>query len=322
MFAVYAESFSTDDPLSGLVVGERPEPEAPDGWTTVTVKASALNHHDVWSLRGVGLKEDALPMILGCDAAGYDEDGNEVVVHAVVSDPSWTGDETLDPKRSLLSERYQGTFADKVVVPKSNLVPKPASLSFEEAACLPTAWLTAYRMLFVRGGLKPGDTVLVQGAGGGVRERDQRGGHAGGLRVFATSRDETKRKRALELGADEVFESGARLPVRVDAVMETVGKATWSHSVKSLRPGGRIVISGTTSGPDVPNAELTRVFFLQLEVIGSTMGTRQELASLINMLDTTGVRPVIDRVLPMEQAREGFAAMAEGDVFGKVVFTR
>ena len=322
MFAVYAESFSTDDPLSGLVVGERPEPEAPDGWTTVTVKASALNHHDVWSLRGVGLKEDALPMILGCDAAGYDEDGNEVVVHAVVSDPSWTGDETLDPKRSLLSERYQGTFADKVVVTKSNLVPKPASLSFEEAACLPTAWLTAYRMLFVRGGLKPGDTVLVQGAGGGVATALIALAHAGGLRVFATSRDETKRKRALELGADEVFESGARLPVRVDAVMETVGKATWSHSVKSLRPGGRIVISGTTSGPDVPNAELTRVFFLQLEVIGSTMGTRQELASLINMLDTTGVRPVIDRVLPMEQAREGFAAMAEGDVFGKVVFTR
>ena len=322
MFAVYAESFSTDDPLSGLVVGERPEPEAPDGWTTVTVKASALNHHDVWSLRGVGLKEDALPMILGCDAAGYDEDGYEVVVHAVVSDPSWTGDETLDPKRSLLSERYQGTFADKVVVPKSNLVPKPASLSFEEAACLPTAWLTAYRMLFVRGGLKPGDTVLVQGAGGGVATALIALAHAGGLRVFATSRDETKRKRALELGADEVFESGARLPVRVDAVMETVGKATWSHSVKSLRPGGRIVISGTTSGPDVPNAELTRVFFLQLEVIGSTMGTRQELASLINMLDTTGVRPVIDRVLPMEQAREGFAAMAEGDVFGKVVFTR
>ena len=322
MFAVYAESFSTDDPLSGLVVGERPEPEAPDGWTTVTVKASALNHHDVWSLRGVGLKEDALPMILGCDAAGYDEDGNEVVVHAVVSDPSWTGDETLDPKRSLLSERYQGTFADKVVVPKSNLVPKPASLSFEEAACLPTAWLTAYRMLFVRGGLKPGDTVLVQGAGGGVATALIALAHAGGLRVFATSRDETKRKRALELGAHEVFESGARLPVRVDAVMETVGKATWSHSVKSLRPGGRIVISGTTSGPDVPNAELTRVFFLQLEVIGSTMGTRQELASLINMLDTTGVRPVIDRVLPMEQAREGFAAMAEGDVFGKVVFTR
>ena len=322
MFAVYAESFSTDDPLSGLVVGERPEPEVPDGWTTVTVKAASLNHHDLWSLRGVGLREEALPMILGCDAAGLDEDGNEVVVHAVVSDPSWTGDETLDPRRSLLSERYQGTFADRVVVPKGNVVPKPASLSFEEAACLPTAWLTAYRMLFVQGDLKPGDTVLVQGAGGGVATALIALAHAGGLRVYATSRDEQKRKRALELGADEVFESNARLPQRVDAVMETVGKATWSHSAKSLRPGGKIVVSGTTSGPDVDNAELTRVFFLQLQVIGSTMGTRTELASLVNLLDVTGARPVIDQVLPMEEARDGFDAMARGDLFGKVVFTR
>src|SRR6476659_3929324 len=161
MFAVYAESFSTDEPLSGLTLGERPDPEAPEGWTTIDVKAASLNHHDLWSLRGVGLKQDALPMILGCDAAGLDEDGNEVVVHAVVSDPSWTGDETLDPKRSLLSERYQGTFADKVVVPRRNVVPKPASLSFEEAACLPTAWLTAYRMLFTRSGVQPGGSVLV-----------------------------------------------------------------------------------------------------------------------------------------------------------------
>jgi NADPH:quinone reductase-like Zn-dependent oxidoreductase len=322
MFAVYAESFSTDDPLSGLVVGERPDPEVPDGWTTVTVKAASLNHHDLWSLRGVGLREDALPMILGCDAAGLDEDGNEVVVHAVVKDPTWTGDETLDPKRSLLSERFQGTFADKVAVPRGNVVPKPASLSFEEAACLPTAWLTAYRMLFVQGVLKPGDTVLVQGAGGGVATALITLARAGGLRVFATSRDEAKRTRARELGADEVFESNARLPQRVDAVMETVGKATWSHSVKSLRPGGKIVICGTTSGPDVANAELTRVFFLQLQVIGSTMGTRAELASLVNLLDVSGARPVIDQVLPMEKARDGFASMAAGELFGKIVFNR
>src|SRR6478735_10064995 len=115
MFAVYAQSISTDDPLSGLVLGERPDPEAPEGWTTVTVKAASLNHHDLWSLRGGGLRGEAWPMILGCDAAGYDEDGNEVVVHAVVSDPAWTGDETLDPTRSLLSEPHQGTFADQVV---------------------------------------------------------------------------------------------------------------------------------------------------------------------------------------------------------------
>src|SRR3954462_5315889 len=208
MLAVYAERFATADPLSGLVVGERPDPEVPDGWTTVTVKASSLNHHDLWSLRGVGLKEDALPMILGCDASGLDEDGNPVVVHAVISDPSWRGDETFDPKRSLLSERHQGTFADKVAVPRANVVPKPESLSFEEAACLPTAWLTAYRMLFTQGGLKAGDSVLVQGAGGGVATALITLARAGGLKVFATSRDEAKRARAVEIGAHKAFESG------------------------------------------------------------------------------------------------------------------
>jgi len=322
MFAVYAESFSSDNPLDGLVVGERPDPEVPDGWTTVEVKAASLNHHDLWSLRGVGLKEEALPMILGCDAAGVDQDGNEVVVHAVINQPGWTGDQTLDPRRSLLSERHQGTFADKVVVPRANVVPKPASLSFEEAACLPTAWLTAYRMLFTRGGLTAGDTVLVQGAGGGVATAAISLARAAGLRVLATSRDEAKRGRALEIGAHEVFESGARLPVKVDAVVETVGKATWSHSIRALKPGGRIVVSGTTSGADVPDAELTRIFFLQLSVVGSTMGTSDELASLVALLDATGTRPLIDRTIPMEQARDGFAAMAEGDVFGKIVFTR
>ena len=322
MFAVYAETFSSDDPLSALRLGERPDPVAPEGWTTVTVKAASLNHHDVWSLKGVGLKSEQLPMILGCDAAGLDEDGNEVVVHAVVSDPSWTGDETLDPRRSLLSERHQGTFAEKVVVPRRNVVPKPTSLSFEEAACLPTAWLTAYRMLFTRGGLKAGDTVLVQGAGGGVATACIILGRAAGLKVLATSRDEAKRARALEIGAHEVFESGERLPVKVDAVMETVGRATWSHSVRSLRPGGAIVISGTTSGPQLDDAELTRIFFLQLSVVGSTMGTRDELASLVSLLDATGARPLVDRALPMDRAAEGFSAMVEGDVFGKIVLTR
>ena len=325
MFAVYADRFSKDDPISALQVGERPDPAdlgVPDGWTTVTVKAASLNHHDLFSLRGVGLRQEALPMILGCDAAGYDEDGNEVVVHAVISDPSWAGDETLDPKRSLLSERHQGTFADRVAVPRRNVVPKPPSLSFEEAACLPTAWLTAYRMLFTRGELRAGETVLVQGAGGGVATAVITLARAAGLRVLATSRDEAKRARALALGAHEVFETGDRLPVKVDAVMETVGKATWSHSIRALRPGGRIVISGTTSGPDVDDAELTRIFFLQLSVVGSTMGTRSELAALVALLDASGARPLIDRTLPMTEARAGFAAMLEGEQFGKIVFTR
>lgn len=325
MFAVYASSFAprdAADPLAGLVLGERPEPVAPDGWTTITVKAASLNHHDLWSLAGVGLRSEALPMILGCDAAGYDEDGNEVVVHAVVSDPEWKGDETFDPKRSLLSERHQGTFADKVIVPRRNVVAKPASMTFAEAACLPTAWLTAYRMLFTQGNLKPGDTVLVQGAGGGVATALITLARAGGLTVLATSRDESKRARALEIGAHEVFESGARLPVKVDAVMETVGRATWSHSIRALRPGGKIVISGTTSGPQLDDAELTRIFFLQLQVIGSTMGTRDELASLVRLLDATGTKPLVDRTIEMTEARAGFEAMAQGDLFGKIVFTR
>jgi NADPH:quinone reductase-like Zn-dependent oxidoreductase len=321
MFAVTAARFSPDDPISALELGEHAEPVPPEGWTTVTVKATALNHHDVWTLRGVGISASQLPMVLGCDAAGFDEDGNEVVVHSVISDPATSpGDETLDPGRSLLSERHDGTFAERVTVPRRNLIPKPASLSFEAAACLPTAYLTAYRMLFDKAGLEPGSTILVQGAGGGVATALIMLGHAAGYRIWATSRSERKRELALELGADQAFPAGARLPERVDAVMETVGEATWSHSVKSLRPGGRIVICGATSGP-MPPAELTRIFFLQLSVVGSTMGTRDQLARLVSFCDQTGLRPLVDRTMPLASAADGIAAMIAGDLFGKVVFT-
>jgi NADPH:quinone reductase-like Zn-dependent oxidoreductase len=319
MLVVFASRTDADDPLSALEVGERPDPEPPDGWTTVQVKAASLNHHDLWSLRGVGLPEDRLPMILGCDAAGVDEEGNEVIVHSVIASDGWRGDETLDPKRSLLSERHQGALAEKVAVPKGNLVPKPDALTFEEACCLPTAWLTAYRMLFVKSGLLPGQTVLIQGAAGGVASAAIALARHAGLRVWVTSREEAKGEKAKELGAHEAFESGARLPERVDAVLETVGEATWKHSLRALRPGGTIVVSGSTSGPNPP-ADLQRVFFLQLNVIGSTMGTRDELARLARLLETTGIRPQIDRVLPLAEAHEGFAAMASGDVFGKIVF--
>jgi NADPH:quinone reductase-like Zn-dependent oxidoreductase len=321
MLAVYATGFSREDPLSGLEVGERPAPEAPDGWATVEVKAASLNHHDLWSLRGVGLAQERLPMILGCDAAGLDEEGNEVIVHAVIGSEDWRGDETLDPRRSLLSERHQGTFAESVIVPRRNLVPKAPDLSFAEAACLPTAWLTAYRMLFTRGEVVPGMTVLVQGAAGGVATALTVLASAAGARVWVTSRSEEKRAQALELGAHQAFESGARLPERVDAVMETVGKATWAHSVRACKPGGRIVVSGATSGED-PSAELTRVFFLQLSVVGSTMGSRDELERLQQLCVTRGIRPQIDRTLPLESAPDGFAQMLSGELLGKIVFTR
>jgi NADPH:quinone reductase-like Zn-dependent oxidoreductase len=260
-------------------------------------------------------------MILGTDAAGVTDDGREVVVHAVIGDPArGRGDETLDPGRSLLSEVHPGTLAERVRVPARNLVDKPSGLTFEEAACLPTAWLTAYRMLAVKAAVQPGDTVLVQGAGGGVATALIALGAAMGLRVWATSRDEAKRDYAVGLGADQAFETGARLPERVDAVMETVGEATWAHSLRALRPGGCIVVSGATSGFQPP-ADLARVFFLQLSIIGSTMGTVDELHELIALMARTGVRPVIDRVFPAVEAREALATLAAGDVRGKLVLT-
>ncbi|MEO7753046.1 MAG: zinc-binding dehydrogenase [Terracoccus sp.] len=321
MLAAYASAQSATDPLSGLVVGQRPDPEPRAGWSLVTLRAAALNHHDIWSLRGVGLPADRLPMILGCDGAGVDDDGNEVVVHAVVASDGWHGDETLDPRRSLLSEVHDGTLAEKVLVPSHNLVPKPAALAWESAACLSTAWLTAYRMLFVNSGVRPGGTVLVQGAGGGVATALVQLGSAAGYRMWVTSRDEARGERAAGIGADRVFASGERLPERVDAVMETVGAATWSHSVNALRPGGTIVISGATSGDAPERAELTKIFFKQLRVVGSTMGSREELGALVRFVTQQQITPVIDTAMPLADARDGFARMVGGDLFGKVVFT-
>jgi NADPH:quinone reductase-like Zn-dependent oxidoreductase len=323
MLAVRALSASPESPLDALEVGEVPDAEiedaAPAGWVPVTLRAMALNQHDVWSLRGVGLAEEHLPMVLGCDGAGVTDDGREVIVHAVITRPEWSGPETQDPKRSILSERHNGTLAERVWVPQGNLVPKPATLSFEEAACLPVAWLTAFSMLG-KAQLNDGDTVLVQGAGGGVSTALVSLGSALGYRVWVTSRSEEKAARVKTLGAAETFESGARLPERVDAVMESVGQATWAHSLRSLRPGGTIVTCGATSGGEV-SAELNRLFFQQLRVLGSTMGSRQELEALAALVADRGIHPVIDSVRPLADARSAFERMIAGDAFGKLVLT-
>ncbi|MBV8542998.1 MAG: zinc-binding dehydrogenase [Pseudonocardiales bacterium] len=321
MFAVYASEPNPHDPLAALRIGDRPDPEVPEGTVAVTVVAASLNMHDLWTLRGVNIAPERFPMILGCDGAGVLPDGTEVVIYPVLSSPGWIGDETLDPGRTLLTETLPGTFADTVVVPARNVVPKPPSLTFPEAACMGTAWLTAYRMLFVRSGLRAGQTMLVQGASGGVSTALVQLGRATGMRVWVTGRTEDKRELARSLGAHQAFEPGARLPERVDAVFETVGRATWSHSVKSLKPGGVLVCSGATSG-DAERAELRRLFFLQLRMVGSTMGTREELRDLLSFLDITGVRPRIGAELAMSEAERGFTAMLDGDTAGKIVFTR
>jgi NADPH:quinone reductase-like Zn-dependent oxidoreductase len=321
MRAAFASAINPDDPLAALTIGEIEPPPTPDDWVTVNVQASALNHHDLWSLRGVGLPSERLPMILGCDAAGFDPEGKPVVIHAVIgggpSGEPTISDETMDPKRTLLSELYPGTLADQVRVPRRNIIPKPPELSFQEAASLPTAWLTAYRMLRVRGRLPEGGSVLVQGAGGGVATAAVALGVAMGARVYATSRDASKRERIAALGAT-ALEPGARLPERVDVVIETVGAATLEHSLKSAAQGGRIVVSGSTSG-HLATVDLRRVFFLQLEIVGSTMGTRDELAAVLSLCASGQVRPIIDSVYAFSDARAAFERLYAGDSFGKIV---
>ena len=319
MLAAVCARISPDDPLAGLEVRELPEPTPADGWEVIEVRAAALNHHDLWSLRGVGVTEDALPVVLGTDAAGVTADGREVVAHAILGSARPGEDETLAADRHVFSEHgVQGTLAQRIAVPSRNLVPKPAALSFAEAACLPTAYLTAYRMLFTRARLQPGQSVLVQGAGGGVATAAILLGRAAGLVVYVTSRSEERRARAVELGAVAAVEPGQRLPVRVDAVLETVGKATWDHSLKALRPGGTVVVAGATSGADPP-ADLRRLFWRQLSVVGSTMGTLGELHQLCSFLEQTGVRPLVDSEHALSAAHEAFARLEAGAEFGKIV---
>jgi NADPH:quinone reductase-like Zn-dependent oxidoreductase len=310
MRAAYASAAKPDAPLDALTVGELPDPEVPADWVPVSVRASSLNHHEIWSLRGVGLPGDRLPMILGCDAAGVDPDGNEVVVYPVVADPG-------DPRGySLLSERWPGTLAERVSVPGENLVPKPGGLSFLDAACLPTAWLTAYHMLTARGRVADAEAVLVQGAGGGVATAAVVLAAALGKRVYATSRDAAKRERVAALGATAVA-PGARLPERVGVVIESVGAPTFEHSVKCAAPGARIVVCGATGG-HLATVDLRRVFAMQLDILGSTMGSPAELAALVELCVQRGIRPVVDSTYGFGAVREALARLESGDSFGKI----
>ncbi|NAZ75807.1 zinc-binding dehydrogenase [Kineococcus sp. T13] len=318
MIAARAVRFSPEDPLSALEVADRPAAEPPPGWVRVRVRAAALNRHDLWSLRGVGLGAERLPMVLGCDAAGVTDDGTEVVVHAVVSDEDFRGDETLDPRRTLLSELHPGTLAEHVHVPRRNVLPVPAGWGPERAAALGTAWLTAYRMLFTQARATPGQTVLVQGAAGGVSNALVALGAAAGLRVWVSGRDEERLARAAAWGAAATFPAGRRLPERVDAVLETVGKATWQHSVRSLKPGGTLVVSGATTGGD-PSAMLENVFFRQLRVLGSTMGTREEFERLLRFCELADLAPEVDSVHALADARDAFARLESGQAVGKVL---
>ncbi|GAA2139544.1 zinc-binding dehydrogenase [Glycomyces algeriensis] len=316
MLAAYASAVNPDDPFAALSVGEIEPPDVPEDWTRVSVAAASLNHHDLWSLAGVGLRAEQCPMILGTDAVGRTETGHHAVVYPVIGDAA-LDDETLDPKRTLLSEVHPGTLAEYVSVPERNLVPAPPGWTAAEAACLPTTFLTAWRMLTTRGRLPADGAVLVQGTGGGVATAAILLAKALGARVYATGRDPERRERAAAIGAVPV-EAGGRLPERMDVVIDSVGAPVMSHSVKSLKPGGRLVSCGVTGGP-VAEVDMRHVFFKQLEILGSTMGTRDELVEVVRFCAERDVRPVIDATFALADAEQALRRLASGEAFGKVV---
>jgi NADPH:quinone reductase-like Zn-dependent oxidoreductase len=323
MFAVYAKEANPDDPLAALAVGERPEPHLPPDWVRVRISHVSLNRHDVFTLRGHSGHEEGIefPIILGNDGAGTLDDGTEVLIYPVMGSPDWRGDETLDPRWHILGEFTQGAMADFVAVPRRNALPRPEGLSAPHASVLGTAWLTAYRSLFTLSGLRPGQTLLVQGASGGMATALLQMGRAAGFEVWVTTRNEAGAALAERLGAHRVFRPGEPLPRPVDAVVDNAGTATIAHSLRWVKRGGTVVVSGGTTGMSA-GVDLLRMVVDQVTLRGTIMGTLEEMTRMMNFILTNQITPEIGLVAPMSDAREAFAAMIANRTQGKTVLTR
>jgi NADPH:quinone reductase-like Zn-dependent oxidoreductase len=344
--AAYAVKLGGEAPLANLEVGDRPTPVPGAGEVRVRVRAASLNHHDLFTLRGIVGYPIAPPRILGCDASGvvdsYGPDrppgtpdpGSDVVLYPVTRCgrcPACAGaDPMLCRRFTMLSDGdLEGSFAEFVVMPAHCALPMPKGLSYEQSTCLGVTYLTAYRMLFVKARLEPGQSVLVQGAGGGLAVAAIQLAAAAGLRVIASSRSAAKLDGAMELGAREVVLAGrdaAKAVVAltdgdgVDAVIESVGEPTWATSVRAVKQGGAIVVAGATGGPNPP-ADLSRIFWRQIAVLGSTMGTLLEFVRLLRFVELAGVRPPIDSTYPLSDIRAAVERMERGEQTGKIVIT-
>jgi NADPH:quinone reductase-like Zn-dependent oxidoreductase len=323
MFAVYATHAAPDDPLAALRIGEQPDSDIPEGWVRVKISHASLNRHDIFTLQGISGHPEGItyPIILGNDAAGFLDDGTPVVIYPMMGSDDWRGDETLDPKWHIPSEFIHGTFADYTVIPKRNAITLPKSLSPLHASVLGTAWLTAYRALFTKSGLQAGDTVLIQGATGGMATALIQLGRAAGFEIWTTSRSEEGRAQAKALGAHQAFRSNEPLPRKVPAVIDNIGADSWAHSMSSLARGGTLVTVGGTTGFDMA-LNLLPVIADQLTITGSIMGTLDDMKNMMNLIAQAEIKPEIGAVLPMERADEAFRAMWEGRTRGKTVFTR
>jgi zinc-binding alcohol dehydrogenase/oxidoreductase len=303
-------------------------PEPGYGEVRVRPVASALNHMDLWLTRG--RPRPRLPHVPGCDVAGLVEavgDGVDVAVGAeVVVNPAVApldavvhlgNDAPVGRGFQILGEQRWGGHADGVVVPARNVVPKPAHRSWEECAAFPLATLTAYRMLR-RARLKAGETVLIVGIGGGVSMAALALALRMGAEVHVTSREQAKIDRALALGATGGHDSSAeQWPVRAHVVVESVGPATWDASVRCLVPGGRLVVCGGTSGQKV-EVDLPKLFFKQIEIIGSTMGSYEEFDAVARLVDQ-GLPVAVDEVFDRADYPSALGRLAAGEHMGKVV---
>ena len=323
MFSVYATHADVDDPLSALRIGEQPEPHVLEGWTRVKVSHASLNRHDLFTLRGITSHPEGIPfpIIMGNDGAGTLDDGTPVVIYPVMGSDDWRDDETLDPRWHIFSELVPGTFADYVAVPKRNAIVLPEGLSALNASVLGTAWLTAYRALFTKSKLVPGETLLVQGASGGMSTALIQLGRAAGFEIWTISRNAAGRELAERLGAHRTFDANETLPRKVQVVVDSIGPVSWEHSLASVARGGTIIVTGGTTGFDV-RLSLLSIISDQITVCGSIMGTLQDMKNLIAFISGAGIAPEIGEVLPMERAEEAFRAMWEGRTHGKTVFTR
>jgi NADPH:quinone reductase-like Zn-dependent oxidoreductase len=325
-----------------LVTAEAPDPRIRADAVLVEVRACALNHLDVWARRGLPGVEIPLPHILGNDIAGVVREvgdlidwvhpGDEVMLQPGVScghcAECLRGQDNLCPQYDILGYRRDGGYAELVAAPAVNVIPKPASLSWAEAAALPLVTLTAWHMLVTRARLQPGEDVLIHAAGSGVGSIAIQIAKLRGARVIATASSDEKLEKARALGADETVNYSApdwprevrRLTNRqgVDVVFEHTGAGTWPGSILALKKNGRLVTCGATSGYDAPT-DLRQVFYRHLSLLGSFMGSKAELLDAMKFVERGAIRAVVDRTLPLHEARRAHELMQDRAQFGKLV---
>lgn len=324
-----------------LAIEEVPDPVPREGDVLVQVHAAAFNHLDLWVRRGLPI-ETVFPHIGGSDIAGVVTElgaavtdwqvGDRVLVNPVLSCGrcEWCarGEEPLCPEFRVIGEHLHGGFAELVRVPAANLHRLPEGMEMEEAACLPVSYSTAWRALFTRARLRSGEDVLVLGASGGTATAVIQLALYAGARVFAATSGPGNVERVRALGAEFVYDrlevdfspavyadSGRR---GVDVVVENVGQATWKGSVRALTRGGRLVTYGATTGHRA-DLDLRVLFWKQLEILGSTMSSRAEFQEMLDAVSAAGIRPVIDEVLPLDEAAEAHRRLEAGEAFGKLV---